>query len=404
MRSNLQACDQLALHGGRPVREKMLPYGKQLVEEDDIKAVSDALRSDWLTTGPRVAAFEESVAAYVGAARGVAVNSGTAALHAAMFAIGVGSGDEVIVPPMTFAATANCVLFQGATPVFADVTPGELCLDPKHVMERITPRTKAVVAVDYAGQPCNYDVLRQICREHGLFLVADACHALGAKLSGACVGTMADLTVFSFHPVKHIATGEGGMVVTNDDALAQRMISFRSHGVEADFRQRQEQGSWIYEMHHLGFNYRLTDMQCALGLSQLSKLDRFLSRRRAIAARYSQAFTAMPGVRPLDVRPDVEHAWHLYVVRFDLARFSVGRADIFAALRAEGIGVNVHYIPVHYHPYYRERLGMGPGLCPVAEGAYEEIVTLPIFPGMTDEDIEDVVCAVAKVMHAFCKV
>lgn len=400
MKTNLPDA-RLALHGGRPVRERLLPYGRQLIEDDDVLAVTEALRSDWLTTGPRVAAFEEALAARVGAARAVAVNSGTAALHAAMFALGVGPGDEVVVPPMTFAATANCVLYQGATPVFADVAPGDLCLDPERVRERITPRTKAVIAVDFAGQPCDYPALRGLCRERGLALVADACHSLGAGLDGAPVGSLADLTVFSFHPVKHVATGEGGMVATDDDALARRMVAFRSHGVETDFRQRQEQGSWFYEMRHLGFNYRLTDLQCALGLSQLAKLDRFLARRRAIAARYDQAFAALPGVRPLAVRPGAAHAWHLYVVRFDPARFPVGRAEIFAALRAEGLGVNVHYIPVHYHPYYRERLGTGPGLCPTAEAAYEEIVSLPIFPAMTDEDVEDVANAVAKVADAF---
>jgi len=403
MSTSRERIASLALYGGPPVRDVLLPYGRQSIEEDDIQAVNTVLRSDWLTTGPNVAVFEESVAKRVGAARAVAVNSGTAALHAAMFALDVGPGDEVIIPPITFAATANCVLYQGATPVFADVTPGDLCLDPACVTARITPRTKAVIAVDYAGQPCDYTTLHRICQKHGLFLVADACHALGARLDGNSVGTLADLTAFSFHPVKHIATGEGGMVVTNDATLANRMVSFRSHGVETDFRQRQEKGSWIYEMHHLGFNYRLTDIQCALGISQLGKLDRFLARRRAIAAHYAQAFASLPGVVPLSVRPGVEHGWHLYVVRFEFSRFSVGRGEIFAALRAEGLGVNVHYIPVYLHPYYQEHLETRPGLCPIAEAAYEEIISLPIFPAMTDGDVEDVVRAVSKVVRAFCQ-
>ena len=256
------------------------------MDEADIEAVIQVLRSDWLTTGPKVEAFEQAVAQYGGATYGVAVNSGTAALHAAMYAIGIGPGDEVIVPAMTFAATANSVVYQGGTPVFADVEPQTLLLDPRQVVAKITPRTKAVVAVDYAGQPCDYTALRDIAEKHGVYLIADACHALGGAYQGKPVGSLADLTVFSFHPVKHITTGEGGMVVTAYSELAERMRMFRNHGITSDHRQRDQRGTWYYEMTDLGYNYRLTDLQCALGLSQLQKLAAWLSRRQMIAGCY----------------------------------------------------------------------------------------------------------------------
>jgi perosamine synthetase len=391
----------LAIHGGSPVRKTMLPYGHQWLDDDDIAAVVAVLRSNWLTTGPKVDEFEQVFAETVGAREAVAVSSGTAALHAAMYAIGIKPGDEVIVPAMTFVATANCVVYQGGVPVFTDVDPDTLLLDPIQVETKITPRTKAIIAVDYAGQPCDYDALWAIANKYGLMLVADACHALGGTYKGRPVGSLAHLTVFSFHPVKHITTGEGGMVTTNDSQLAQRMRIFRNHGITTDHRQREQQGSWFYEMVDLGYNYRITDIQCALGLSQLRKLPAWVKRRQEIAQRYHAAFAEIPAVRPLGVRPEVSHAYHLYVVRLDLTRLRATRAQIFAALRAEGIGVNVHYIPVHLHPFYRKRFGTGPGLCPVAEAAYNEIISLPIFPSMTNEDINDVVQAIRKVIAAY---
>jgi len=392
---------KLAIEGGKPIRETLLPYGHQWLDEDDIAAVVQALRSDWLTTGPKVEEFEKVFADTVGAKEGVTVSSGTAALHAAMYAIGIDPGDEVIVPAMTFAATANCVVFQGGTPVFADVDSNTILIDPAQVEAKITPRTKAIIAVDYTGQPCDYDALRNIADRHGLRLVADACHALGATYKGRPVGSLADLSTFSFHPVKHIATGEGGMIVTDDPELAWRMRVFRNHGITTDHRQREQQGSWFYEMVDLGYNYRITDIQCALGLSQLRKLPLWVKRRQEVAQRYNVAFAEIPAVRPLGVRPEVSHAYHLYVVRLDLNRLKANRRQIFTALRAEGIGVNVHYIPVHLHPFYRERFGTKPGMCPVAEAAYEEILSLPIFPRMTDSDVNDVIIAVQKVVTAF---
>jgi perosamine synthetase len=371
-----------------------LPYGRHWIDEEDVRAVADVLRGDWLTTGPRVEDFERRFAEAVEAREAVAVNSGTAALHCAMHALGIGPGDEVIVPPMTFAATANCVLYCGGTPVFADVDPATLLLDPDAAARQVTPRTRAVVAVDYAGQPCDYDALRAFAGRHGLALVADACHALGGAYREQRVGSIADLSAFSFHPVKHIATGEGGMITTGDANLARRMRLFRNHGISTDHRQREQAGSWYYEMVELGYNYRLTDFQCALGVSQLGKLERWVARRREIARRYNAALAGVPGVRPLAVRPEAAHAYHLYVVRVEGDR---GRA--FAELRAVGVGVNVHYIPVHLHPYYRQRLGTGPGLCPAAEAAYEQILSLPIFPRMSDEDVDFVVQVLCRAVE-----
>lgn len=383
------------------MRRTMLPYGRQWLDDGDIAAVVEVLQSDWLTTGPKVAEFEQAFAGFVGAREAVAVNSGTAALHAAMYALGIGPGDEVIVPAMTFAASANGVVFQGGTPVFTDVEPETLLLDPAGVEARITTRTRAIMAVDYGGQPCDYEALRAIASRHGLALVADACHALGGSYKGRPVGTLADLNTFSLHPVKPITTGEGGVITTDDPDLARRMRLFRNHGITSDHRQREELGSWFYEMVDLGYNYRLNDFQCVLGISQLRRLPGWVARRQEIARRYDAAFAGMPAIEPLAVRAAVSHAYHLYVVRLGLDQLRVDRAAIFAALRAEGIGVNVHYIPVHLHPFYRQRFGTGAGLCPIAEAAYERILSLPIFPRMSDEDIEQVIAAVSKVVEAY---
>lgn len=394
--------ERLAIHGGSPVRFRMLPYGHQLIEEDDIAAVAEALRGDWITTGPRVPDFEHRLADRVRARYAVAVSSGTAALHAAAFAAGIGPGDEVIVPPMTFVATANALLYRGAIPVFAEIRPDTLNLDPARVEEKITARTRAIVAVDFAGQPCDLDPLLEIARARELVLIEDAAQALGAEYRGRPVGSQADLTTFSFHPVKSIATGEGGMVVTNDQAFAERASRFRNHGITSEAADRFRSGEWYYEMVDLGFNFRLTDVQCALGSSQLGKLDRFLTRREAIASRYRAAFADLPGVTLQTVPPYVRHAWHLFLLLLDLPRLAADRRVIFSALRAEGIGVSVHYLPVYWHPYY-QRLGYEKGLCPLAEAAFERLLTLPLFPAMEDRDVEDVIAAVRKVLGHFCR-
>lgn len=365
----------------------IIPYGHQSIDEADIAAVVQVLRSDWLTTGPAVERFEADICAYTGARHGVAVSNGTAALHAAMFALNIGPGDEVIVPPMTFAASANCILYQGGTPVFTDVDADTLLLDPSCVEAVITPRTKAIIGVDYAGQPCDWDALRAIADRHHLALVADACHALGATCKGRKVGTLADITAFSFHPVKHITTGEGGMAVTDDEGLAARMRAFRGHGITTTASQREKSGAWFYEMTELGYNYRITDFQCALGSSQLKKLDSWIEKRHKLALAYNAALARQADIRPLKCRENLHHAWHLYVVR------SPDRDALFSRLRTNGIGANVHYVPVHLHPWYRQMLGTKEGLCPVAEAAYCEILTLPLWPGMEQADISKVTAA-----------
>jgi len=380
-------------------RPATIPYGRQSITQEDIDAVVDVLQSDWLTTGPKVGEFEQQFAETVGARHAVAISNGTAALHAAVYACGLGPGDEAIVPAMTFAATANAVVFQGGTPVFADVDAEALLIDPDDVRRKITPRTRAIIAVDYTGHPCDYDALRAIADEHRLALIDDAAHALGGRYKERPVGTLADLNTFSFHPVKHVTTGEGGMISTNDDAFAQRMRTFRNHGITTDHRQREIKGAWDYEMVDLGYNYRITDFQCALGIVQLSRLPASIERRRAIARRYDEAFAGISMIEPLAVRHEVDHAYHLYVVRTGGAGSTTTRSEVFRALRARGIGVNVHYIPVHLHPYYRNRFGTGPGMCPVAEAAYERILSLPMFPTMADDDVEIVIDACLKAVQ-----
>jgi perosamine synthetase len=390
--------ERLAIQGGIPVRTSVLPYGRQTIDEEDIAAVVQTLRSDWLTTGPKVDEFEQAFAQTVGSKFAVAVSSGTAALHAAIYALNIQPGDEVIVTPMTFAASANCILYQGGTPVFVDVEPETLLIDPVQVEAKITARTKAVLAVDYAGQPCDYEALQTIAQKHGLALVADACHALGATYKGQSVGSLADLNVFSFHPVKHITTGEGGMITTDNADFARRMRIFRNHGITSDHRQRAQAGGFFYEMVDLGFNYRITDIQCSLGNSQLHKLQGWVAKRKQLAAVYDTTLSELDYVKSIHVKPDRTHAYHLYVVEFDLDRLGVSRAEVFAALRAENIGVNVHYIPVYLHPYYQQHLGLTAGLCPIVEAAYNRIISLPIFPQMNTSDVEDVIEACHKLV------
>lgn len=374
----------------------MIPYGKQSIDQDDIEAVILALKSDFLTTGPLVNKFEKAVATYTGTAHAVAVSNGTAALHCAIYALEIGPEDEVIVPPITFASTANSVCFQGGTPVFVDVEPDTLLIDPLKIEEKITPKTKAIIGVDYAGQPCDWDLLKQIACKHDLALLADSCQALGAMYKGEKTGSLADLTVFSFHPVKHITTGEGGMITTDNEDLAKKMRLFRNHGISTDFRQREQQGSWFYEMMDLGYNYRLTDIQCALGLTQLKKLPDFLRRRRQIAQKYDAAFRNMDSIFPLHNSKNSLHSYHLYVIKIDTNIIS--RPSAFTRLRHAGIGINVHHIPVHLHPFYKKTFGYTKGLCPVAEQEYETILSLPMWPGLNNMEITTVIQEVKNVV------
>jgi len=391
----------LAIEGGSPVRSTLLPYGRQSITEDDIAAVVQTLRSDWLTTGPRVAEFEERFAAKVGARHAVSFSSGTAGLHAAVFAAGLGPGDEAITSPLTFVATANCVLYQGAKPVFADVSADALNLDSEQLSSKITACTRAILPVDYAGHPADLEPIHELAQRHGLVVIEDACHALGAEDRGRRVGSRAHMTVFSFHPVKHLTTGEGGMVTTDDAGFAKTLRRFRNHGISSEARQRQCTGQWQYEMTLLGFNYRLSDIACALGISQLERLEENLARRRQIAAQYTGAFQSLEGMQPPAVRSGVTPAWHLYPIRLNLARLSANRARVFQALRAENIGVNVHYIPVHLQPYYRDRFGYRGGEFPVAEDAYARLISLPMFHSMSSQDVDDVISAAKKVLAYF---
>ncbi len=389
--------ERLALHGGTPVRSTLLPYGRQALEEDDVQAVLAALRSDWLTTGPRVVEFEHAVASAVGAAHAVAVSSGTAALHAAVAATDIGAGDEVITSPLTFVASANAVLYRGGVPVFADVRPDTLTLDPVEAEAKVTARTRALLPVDFAGQPCDLDRFGEIARARGVTVIEDAAHSLGAEFRGRPVGSWADLTTFSFYPTKPVTTGEGGMVATDRADLAGRLRRFRNHGFETDFRERDARGEVYSPMLELGFNYRLTDLQCALGLSQLGRLDQFLKRRAALAERYAAALGDLPGLTLPAVLPHARHAWHIFPVLLEPERLTADRRTILAALRAENIGVVVHYVPAYWHPYYAA-LGYRRGLCPRAEAAFERLLTLPLFPGMSDTDADDVIRAVGKVL------
>lgn len=367
--------------------KKMIPYGRQTVEEDDIQAVVDVLRSDYLTTGPKIAEFEKMVADYVGAKYAVAISNGTSALHAACFAAGIQPEDEVITPPLTFAASSNCVLYCGGTPVFADVDPKTYNIDPEDIRRKITDKTKAIIAVHLAGQPCDMDEIHKIAKEHDLLVIEDGAHALGSVYKGKKVGTLSDMTTFSFHPVKPITTGEGGMIVTDNEEFYQKMMLFRSHGITHDENlMTRNDGSWFYQQLDLGYNYRITDIQCALGCSQMKKLDRFLARRKEIVARYNEAFADCENIIIPYQLPETESGWHLYIVQVK----NCDRKKVFEALREHGIAVNVHYIPVYLHPYYQEH-GYKDVHCRNAEEVYSHIISLPLYPTLTEEQQQYVI-------------
>ncbi|MBB4823664.1 UDP-4-amino-4,6-dideoxy-N-acetyl-beta-L-altrosamine transaminase [Sporosarcina luteola] len=376
-------------------RSTFLSYGKQSVDEDDIQVVVETLRSPYLTQGPKVEEFEQAVAEYVGANYAVAFTNGTAALHGACFAAGIGFEDEVITTPITFAATSNAVLYCGGTPVFADIDAGTYNLDPTEVEKRITAKTKAIIPVDFTGQPVNLDAMLKIAEEHNLIVIEDGAHSLGATYKGRKVGSQAHMTMFSFHPVKPITTGEGGIITTNCEVFYEKLKLFRSHGISKT-PYSVEQGDWYYEMTELGFNYRMTDLQSALGLSQMDKIEGFLTRRREIAALYTKKLVGFPGIILPEQLAGTDSGWHLYMIQLDSGIIGKSRKQIFEEMRALNIGVHVHYIPVYWHPYYQE-LGYEKGLCPKAENWYEQALTLPIYPGMTDEDVLYVVDAIKQV-------
>ncbi|UFJ43261.1 UDP-4-amino-4,6-dideoxy-N-acetyl-beta-L-altrosamine transaminase [Brevibacillus humidisoli] len=394
---------KLAIHGGQPVRERYLPYGRQWIDEDDVQAVVDVLRGDYLTTGPELARFEQSIASYVGAKYAVAFANGTAALHAACYAAGISPGDEVITTAITFAATANCILYQGGIPVFADIEPRTCNVDPQSISDLITEKTKAIIPVDYTGQPVDLDAIRKIAADYNLVVIEDAAHALGATYKGQKIGSLSDMTMFSFHPVKQITTGEGGVITTNSTDYYEKLLQFRTHGITRDpTKLSLPGGPWYYEMQFLGLNYRLTDMQAALGTSQLQKIDRFIRRRQTYAGIYNAAFQPLRQLRLPYQSQDGVSSWHLYIIRLNLDQLTVGRREIFEALQQENIGVNVHYLPVYWHPYY-QKLGYKKGLCPNAETLYEEMITLPLYAAMTERDVQDVITGVKKVVAHFAR-
>ncbi len=402
--------EELAINGGRPVRETKLFYGHQYIDEADVAAVSKVLLEGDLTCGPKIAELEARLCELTGAKYAVACSSGTAALHIACQAAGVAAGDEVITTPVTFAASANCALYCGAKPVFADIDPETYNISPASVKEHMTDAVKAVVAVDYTGQAAELDKLLELCGEQGeksgrkVYLIEDGAHSIGTRYNGKGVGSIADMTTFSFHPVKTVTGGEGGAVLTNSEELYGKLLLFRSHGITRDpeFLEREPDGPWYYEQVALGMNYRITDIQAALIVSQLDKLSRFQARRREIVARYDAAFSQMPELVVQKEIPQSDTTRHLYILRIVPERLSADRAQFFAAMDAENIRCNVHYIPVYYHPYY-EKLGYRRGLCPNAEKLYEEIMTLPLYYALTDKDVDDVIHAVRKIVAYYRK-
>lgn len=396
--------EQLALNGGRPVRQSPIFYGRQCIEQDDVEEVTKTLLSDFITCGPRATQLEQMLCEITGAKYAVVVSNGTAALHLAALAAGFTEGDEVIVSSITFAASANCVRYCGAMPVFADINPRTYNIDPASVRKLITPKTKAVVAVDFTGQAVELDELRAICREHDLLLIEDAAHAIGTKYKGQPVGSISDMTCFSFHPVKTITSGEGGAVTTNDEQLYRKLLRLRTHGITRNQEEmvHPTDAKWYNEQVELGYNYRLTDFQAALLISQLRKLPRFSARRREIVERYNEVFRDMPEIIVQEEIAESDTTRHLYILRLNLELLTCDRRQFFDALYAENVCPQVHYMPVYYHSYY-EKLGYKRGICPNAEKFYEEVMSIPLYYSLTDEEVEDVIRAVKKVAGYYRK-
>ena len=393
-----------AICGGTPVRDKKIFYGHQYLDQADYDAVLDVLKSDYLTCGPKISELEEKLCEITGAKYAVACSNGTAALHIAAMAAGITEGDELITTPITFAASANCALYCGAKPVFADINEKTYNIDPASVEEHITPATKAVVAVDYTGQAVELDRLQEICNKHKLVLIEDAAHSVGTKYNGRGVGSIADMTTFSFHPVKTITGGEGGAVLTNNEEYYKKLLLYRAHGITRvpELMEQEIDGPWYYEQVDLGFNYRMTDIQAGLIISQLDKLEMFSNRRKELVARYNQAFAENDAIVVQEEIPQSDTTRHLYILRLNPEKLTINRREFFDALAAENVCCNVHYIPVYYFPYYK-RLGYEKGICPKAEKLYDEMITLPLYYGMSDQDCDDVIKAVEKIAAYYHK-
>ena len=396
--------EQLAIFGGTPVRDNTIFYGRQCIDEADVAAVCDTLRSNLITCGPKVTEFERLLCEYTGAKYAVLVSNGTAALHLAALAGEIGPGDEVIVSSITFAASANCVLYCGGTPVFADINPETYNIDPASIRKLITPKTKAIVAVDFTGQATELDEIQAICKEHNLLLIQDAAHSIGTKYKGQGVGSIADMTCFSFHPIKTITAGEGGAITTNDEQLYRKLLRLRTHGITRNMDEmvHPSDDPWYQEQVDLGYNYRMTDFQAALLISQLSKLPAFSARRKEIVAKYDAAFAEIPEIFVQKEIPESDTTRHLYILRLNLDMLNCNRREFFDAMAAEHIQPQVHYLPVYWHSHY-EKLGYKKGLCPEAEKLYNEIMSIPLYPALTDEEVEDTIKAVKKIVAYYKK-
>jgi|YelNatPaOPRAMG01_1025707.scaffolds.fasta_scaffold54762_2 UDP-4-amino-4,6-dideoxy-N-acetyl-beta-L-altrosamine transaminase len=383
---------------------KFVPFASPLISDDEIAEVVDTLKSGWLTTGPKVQRFEKEFAQFVGSKYAIAVSSCTAALHLALVATGIGPGDEVITTPFTFVATANVILHVGAKPIFVDIRPDTFNIDVEKISAVITPKTRAIIPVHYAGQPCEMDEIMEIATKHKLLVIEDAAHAIAAEYKGRKVGTIGDVTCFSFYATKNLMTGEGGMVTTNHAELAEKIRILSLHGMSKDaWKRYTATGSWYYEVLSPGYKYNMTDIQASLGIHQLQKLEIFQKRREEIVKAYNQAFAGLDAVVPPFVQPGVKHAWHLYVIKIVPERLKIDRNRFIEALKEEGVGTSVHFIPVHLHPYYREKFGFKRGDFPRAEEAYDRVISLPLYPKMSDEDVGHVIEAVRKVATRYKK-
>jgi UDP-4-amino-4,6-dideoxy-N-acetyl-beta-L-altrosamine transaminase len=391
-----------AIEGGKPIRTVFLPYGTQWFNDKEINEVIDALKSKWITTGPKMRLFEDRFKQYIGSKYAVAVNSGTAALHVSTSSINIKPGDEVITTPLSFVASANCVIYRGGTPIFADIKRDTYNIDPNEIRKKITSKTKAIIPVHFTGQPCDIDEILEIAEENDLYIIEDAAHAIDAEYKGKKIGNISDLTIFSFHPVKNITTAEGGMVTTNNEELYNKLLMFRTHGISRDAGKRYgKEGGFYYDMQYLGFRYNLSELHSALGIHQLEKLELFQKRRREIVKIYNRELQDIEEITIPYVKDNIKHSWHLYVIQLDLEKLRVDRDYIFKALREENIGVNVHYIPVHYHSYYVQNYGLKKGILPNVEWLFPRILTIPIFAKMSDDDVYDVINALEKVLNYY---